>query len=382
MKQPIYFDNAAATPLDDRVLAAMQPYFKDSFYNPSANYLRAKKVKEQLEKARARVAHWLGAKPTEIIFTSGGTEANNLAIRGIMDLHPSAEVLISAVEHDSVIQPAKQYRHITVAVNKEGLVDLEDFKSKITDKTLLVSVMYANNEVGTIEPIKDIAQEINNVRKNRLRRSLDFPIYLHTDAAQAPNYLDLHVSRLGADLMTLNGGKIYGPKQSGILFVKSNVRLNPQIVGGGQEFGLRSGTENVAGAIGFSKALDIAQELRGTEVKRLTGLQQLLVSGLQEKIKGLKINGSLKKRLPANVHFSIKGVDNERLITLLDQEGYLIAAGSACSAAKVEASHVLLAMGLSEDDARSSIRLSMGRSTAEIHIKSFISKLPALVAKA
>lgn len=356
----IYLDYAAATPVDEQVLAAMRPYFSEKFYNPSATYLAATIIAKELAEARSKVAHWLGARPTEIIFTAGGTEANNLAVHGIMQKYPEANIVVSAVEHESVLAPARQYDCRIAPVGKDGAVDLAQLAELIDENTILVSVMYANNEVGTIQPIREVA---HIVKDKRLQRTSRVPLYFHTDACQAANYLDLHVSRLGVDMMTLNGGKIYGPKQSGALFVHSNVELEPLIFGGGQEHNMRSGTENVAASIGLSVALDMAQAARHDESRRLQELQKYFLEQIAEKLPGASINGLLKKRLPNNVHVTLSGTDNERLLVQLDEAGILAAAGSACSASDEEPSHVLRAMGLSDDDARASLRFTMGRAT-------------------
>lgn len=362
-RQPVYLDYAAATPVDSEVAEAMQPYLTQKFYNPSANYQSALDVRRDLDQARKSIAFWLGSRSSEITFTAGGTEANNLAIQGIMDQFPDADLLISAVEHESVLVPAGDYRHKVVNVLRDGRLDLEDLRAKLNDKTVLVSVMYANNEIGTVQPIKQVATELDKVRRERLKKGNKLPLYLHTDACQAANYLDLHVARLGVDLMTLNGGKIYGPKQTGVLYIKAGVQLRAQILGGGQERGLRSGTENVAGGIGFSLALDKAQKLRHSEVKRLTVLRTQFINLIQVSLPQAQINGSLKTRLPNNVHITIPGQDNERLLILLDEAGVMAAAGSACSASNEQPSHVLTAIELSDEQARSSLRFTLGRAT-------------------
>lgn len=361
--EPIYLDYAAATPMDERVLEAMQPYFAAKFYNPSATYLAAQSVSKDMLAARTKIAFYLGARPTEIIFTAGGTEANNLAIQGVLQQYPGSNVIVSAIEHESVLAPARAFQYKEVAVDKQGSIELEDLSAKIDDQTVLISVMYANNEVGTIQPLREIAQTVQHIRDERRKQGNSLPLYFHTDACQAANYLDLHAARLGVDLMTLNGGKIYGPKQSGVLYIHSSVRLHPQILGGGQERNLRSGTENVAATIGFSEALASAQAMRHDESKRLSGLQLYFYEQLKQKLPTAVVNGSKKKRLPNNVHITILGTDNERVLVELDEAGILAAAGSACSASDEEPSHVLRAMGISVEDAQSSLRFTMGRAT-------------------
>ncbi len=375
----IYLDYAAATPMDPMVQETMQPYFAEKFYNPSATYMAAIEVRRDLEAARAKVACIMGARPSEIIFTAGGTEANNLVIRGVMGQFPEGNMIVSAIEHESVLKTAHHYECKEAPVDAKGIIVLSDLLKVIDDQTVLVSVMYANNEVGSIQPIHELGQAIEMIRRERMRAGNDLPLYLHTDAAQAAAYLDVHAARLGADFITLNGGKIYGPKQFGVLFAKAGVRFSPQILGGGQERGYRSGTENVAGAIGFAKALEFVQKRRRAEVERLQSLQKLFIDLLEEKISGVIVNGSLKHRLPNNVHITLPGTDNERILIQLDEAGILCAAGSACSASNEEPSHVLRAMGISEADAQSSLRFSMGRQTTEDDIRKTVAALASLL---
>lgn len=373
VKQPIiYLDYAAATPLDPKVLEAMRPYFADNFYNPSATYNAARGAQQALTAARAKVAHWLGARSSEVIFTAGGTEANNLAIHGVMRQFPGGNVVVGSIEHESVLAPAHAYDCREVAVQPDGRLDLDDLGRKIDQDTVLVSVMYANNEIGTIQPIREIAKIIAAKRLERqsgTKVSRPKPLYFHTDACQAANYLDLHAARLGVDLMTINGGKVYGPKQSGALYVKAGLRLSPLISGGGQERGLRSGTENVAGIVGLASALDLAQSGRREEANRLKALQDDFFQGLEKALPRAAINGSRKWRLPNNAHLTLPGQDNERLLIQLDEAGIMAAAGSACSASNQTPSRVLGALGLSDSDARSSIRFTMGRGTTPVMMK-------------
>jgi cysteine desulfurase len=361
----IYLDYAAATPMDQSVFVAMQPYFTERFYNPSATYLAAQAIRKDLEAARGKVAYWLGSRPSEVIFTAGSTEANNLVINGVMWQYPQATIVVSAIEHESVLAPAHQYACKELGVSATGLTDLEALRGTIDDQTVLVSIMYANNEVGTIQPIHKIGQLLAEIRRDRRLRGITLPLYFHTDAAQAANYLDLHVARLGVDFMTLNGGKIYGPKQAGVLYVNAHAKIQPQIKGGGQERGLRSGTENIAGAIGLSVALEMVQADRHSEVVRLQALQKQFIDLLVQRIPNVVVNGSQSYRLPNNIHITIPGKDNERILMALDEAGILCAAGSACSASNEEPSHVLRAMGLSDAEAQASLRFTMGRQTTQ-----------------
>jgi len=289
--------------------------------------------------------------------------------------------VVSAVEHDAVLEPARQFDCSVASVDAQGVIDLADLESKINGQTVLVSVMYANNEVGTIQPIRQIAQLLAKVREERRKAGNKLPLYFHTDACQAANYLDLQVARLGVDLMTLNGGKLYGPKQSGVLYVSAKVQLEPLIRGGGQERALRSGTENVPACVGFAKALQLVQAKRHDEAKRLGGLQALAFKLLAEKLPQAVVNGSLKHRLPNNIHLTLTGQDNERLLVELDERGILAAAGSACSASDEAPSHVLRAMGLSDADAQASLRLTTGQSTTDSEIQEFIINLSQIVNK-
>jgi cysteine desulfurase len=370
----IYLDFAAATPIDDAVLRAMQPYFQDVFYNPSALYVGAREAKASLDQARSKVAQSIGAKPSEIIFTSGGTESANLAIHGVMQRYPKAELLVIAIEHEAVLRPAASHRAKLVPVDKNGIVELAELQRQINDSTVLVSVMYANNEVGSVQPIKEITSMVVGIRKDRVKRGVTLPLYVHTDACQAPQFLDVNVARLGVDLMTINGGKLHGPKQSGALFCRIGVQLAPQITGGGQEFGMRSGTENVAACVGFATALARAVDKRVQTSKTVGDLSRYFVDELEKRFRAT-FNGHRKLRLPNNVHVTFAGCDNERVLFSLDDQGVWAATGSACSASSDEASHVLLAMGLNESDARSSLRFSLGKTTTKEEIDATLKAL-------
>lgn len=361
-----YFDYAAATPMLPEVVEAMQPYFSEHFYNPSAFYLAARDNRIVLDDARHAFAQSIGARPTEIIFTAGGTEANNMALRGMLDQYTDAHVVTSTIEHESVLKVAELYDHTFVSVNQKGLVDVTAIEQAIRDTTVVVSIMYANNEVGTIQPLAEITAMIARLRKQRKATGNQRPLLLHTDACQAGNYLDMHTARLGVDMMTINSGKVYGPKQAGALYVKAGIRLQPLLYGGGQEWGLRSGTENLAAIIGFVTAWKKARQNAGSEVKRLGIIRDTWIADLHKQAPHIQLNGATgNRRLANNIHLTLPGVDNERLIMELDEQGFQIAAGSACSASSDEPSHVLKALGLSDTDARSSIRITMGRYTTQ-----------------
>lgn len=280
-----------------------------------------------------------------------------------MSQYAGKKVLVSAIEHDAVLAPAAQFISAQIPVSEQGIINVIALQAMLDDDVVLVSCMYANNEVGTVQPIAEMSRVIAAERKRRRNLGNTTPIYFHTDACQASNYLNMQVSRLGVDLLTINGGKMYGPKQSGALFCKVGVPLQPIIVGGGQERGMRSGTENIANAVGLAHAFTQAQEMRRTEVGRLKTLQAEFLTRLAGAVPWAPVNGSRKHRLPNNVHVTIPGVDNESLLIQLEEKSILAAAGSACSASNGEPSHVLRAMGISDDAAKSSVRFTMGRHT-------------------
>lgn len=381
MTMNAYFDYAAATPMLPEVIAAMRPYYTDKFYNPSALYLAARAVKEDVQAARATIASAIGAKPNEIIFTAGGTEANNLAITGVAQQFNDAHIVTSAIEHESVLQPVHLYSHSCVPVNEQGIVRLDKLSDAITDNTVLVSVMLVNNEIGTIQDIKAIAKLVADIKINRQKQGNTRPLYIHTDACQAVNYLDIHVARLGVDMMTVNAGKIYGPKQSGILYIRSGTTVLPMLHGGGQERNLRSGTQNVANIIGFAQAIQTVRTDVAAETKRIEQLQKHIMSSLVDN-KSIRLNGTrLGRRLVNNIHITINGIDNERLLMELDERGVQVATGSACSASNDEPSHVLSAIGLDQTQIRSSIRITLGRHTTVDHCNLLVHSLKELVAK-
>lgn len=364
-------DYAAATPLDKRVFAVMEPYLTDHFYNPSALYMPARQVRADYEAARHNLAKVIGAKQSEIIITAGATESINLAIHGCLRQYGGA-ILTSSIEHAAVLGASSHYDMQVAVADSRGFVTPEAVKAVMTPETSLVSVGYVNNELGVVQPIKEIALVVASERQRRLNAGETKTIFMHTDASQAAGLLDVSVARLGVDMMTLNSGKCYGPKQVGLLWVRSGVELVSLIDGGGQEQGLRSGSENVAGAIGFTEALSIAQAERKDESYRLSGLRSQLEKGLLSAIDGLTINGHPKRYAPHILHVSIPNVDGERLVYALDNRGLLAATGSACSANKGIRSHVLTAIGLSAELADSSLRLSIGRFTTSQEIEKAI----------
>lgn len=359
--ETIYLDHAAATPLDPHVLREMEPYFSDAFYNPSSPYAPALAVKREYEAAKQRLASSFGAKADELIMTAGATESINLAFNSI-----GGHVITAAIEHQAVLEAAKHHEHTIIPSDERGIVSTEEIKKAITPQTRLVSVALANNELGTVQPLRMIAAVVKAERERRLGAGDMTPIYLHSDASQGAGQVDIHVSRLGVDLLTLNAGKVYGPKQVGLLWAASHVRLAPQIVGGGQERGLRSGTENVAGTVGFAHAMEQAEKHRRGEAERLRALRDTLQDALLNAFPDAVISGHQRWRLPGHLHISFPGLDAERLVFALEMRGVLVATGSACAANKGTRSHVLTAIGLSPEIADGSLRLTLGRlSTKE-----------------
>ncbi len=367
MTVPIYLDYAAATPMDPRVAAAMRPYFETQFYNPSAAYLAAKRVREDLEEGRHRIATVIGARQHEIIMTAGATESINLAIRGILN-GAGGQVVTSPIEHPAVLQTVMQFDHVFTTVSAQGLVSAEAVETALTPETTLVSIGYVNNELGTVQPLRAIADVIEAERQRRLAAGERRVLWFHTDASQAVGLLDSAVSRLGVDLMTMNAGKCYGPKQTGVLWVRGGIELIPVVYGGGQESGLRSGTENVAGIIGAATAFEIAQVERKTDVARIRQLRDRLQQLIMQSIPDVIINGHLKKRSPHILHISVPGLDGERGVFALDERGVMAATGSACAANKGTRSHVLEAVGMTDSLADGSLRFSLGKMSSEDEI--------------
>lgn len=360
----IYLDHAAATPMDRRVLSAMQPFFCDEFYNPSSPYAPAVAVRRIYDETKHSIACSIGAKPGEIIMTAGATESINLAFSGVI-----GHVITSNIEHHSVLACVQNLDKTIIESDEKGNISVEKVKAAIRPDTVLISLALANNELGTIQPLRDIAAEIKKEREARLMRGDKTPICLHSDASQGVGQLDVNVARLGVDMLTLNAGKIYGPKQVGLLWAASYVRLSPQIVGGGQERGLRSGTENVAGTVGFAKALELAQEHRRYETDRLAKLRNQLQQALLRAFPNATVSGNQKHRLSGHLHISFPGIDGERLVFILESRGVLVATGSACAANKGTRSHVLTAIGLTDELADGSVRITLGHLSTDENVK-------------
>ena len=368
----IYLDHAAATPVNDKVLKAMEPYFTREFFNPSAAYLPAKKVASEYEAAKAVIAHAIGAKASDLVITAGATEANNLAFTAIMH---EARVLYLETEHDSVRAVAESYGGTPVRVLSNGVINLADLKAKITDETELISIALANNELGTVQPLAEVAEIIRGVKLDRMKRGIKRQLLLHSDASQALSLLNVNVARLGVDLLTLNAAKIYGPKGVGALYVSHDAKLSPLTRGGGQEKGLRSGTENVPGVVGFAKAAELAREHLNGNRKKYAAWRKILLDGLEDYE---LINK--KHTLDNFVVICYDGLDAERLIFLLEEQGIYVATGAACAASKGVRSHVLKAIGLTESQIAGSLRLTFGECNSEEQIAQAAKIINATVA--
>lgn len=356
MNDTIYLDHAAATPLDDRVLAAMQPYFSELFYNPSSPYAPAVQTRRDYEAAKDAIAHAVGGKGNDITITAGATESINIIFSSV-----TGHVVTSNIEHHAVLEAAKLHSHTFVAPNEKGMISPVAIKDAIQPDTELVSIQLANNELGTIQPLRDIAEVVRAERQRRAEAGDNRPIYFHSDASQGLGQIDVHVARLGVDALTINAGKIYGPKQVAALWTDSFVRLQPLIRGGGQERGLRSGTENVSGTIGFATAIQLAVQHTNSEAKRLGELRNNLQAQLTTAFPSAVVSGAGKKRLAGHLHISFPGLDSERLLFTLEAKGVFVATGSACAANKGTRSHVLTNIGLSPEVADGSIRITLGR---------------------
>ena len=368
----IYLDHAAATPVSAKVFEAMKPYFLNDFFNPSSAYLPAKKVASEYEEAKGKIAHAIGAKANDLIMTAGATEANNLAFTAVS---PDGEVLYLKTEHDSVRNPAKRFVYQEIEVDKNGRILMDDLRAKISDKTELISVALANNELGTIQPLAEIAALIREVRFDRLSRGVKTPLYLHSDASQAMNLLDINVARLGVDLLTLNAAKVYGPKGVGALYVSHDVRLMPLTLGGGQENGLRSGTQNVPGVIGFAEALANAKEHLNGNRKKYAEFRKILLDG----IKDYELINK-KHSLDSFVVLCFDGLDAERLVYLLEDREVYVSTGAACAASKGVRSHVLTAIGLSDSEIAGSLRLTLGETNTKEQILEAVEIINEVVA--
>jgi cysteine desulfurase len=388
MKKRMYLDYAASTPIDKNVLAVMMPYLKENYGNPSSTHAFGQKARAGIEKARVQVAQFLHCQADEVIFTSGATEANNLAIRGVIQntkykIHDTRpHIITSAIEHESVLEVCEHLEKEGIAEityvqpQHDGIIKAEDIRKAIKSNTVLVSIMYANSEIGTVQPIAQIAKMLAAYKIQNTKYKLLF----HVDAVQAANYLDCDVEKLSVDLFVLSGHKIYGPKGVGVLYHRKEVSLSGIMRGGGQEMGLRSGTENVAAICGMGEAVSslTTPQVKVSNVK-IRQMRDELIKGVLAKIPESSLSGSMEKRLENNAHFRFKGIEGRNIAVLLDQKGIAISTGSACSEKTQEPSHVLLALGLEPREALSSIRITLGKHTKKEDIKHVLKVLPEVI---
>jgi cysteine desulfurase len=373
----VYFDHAATTPVDPVVFAAMEPFFTGEFGNPSSGHSFGRTVKKALEEAREKAAAAIGAQPDEIVFTSGGTEAINMAIRGVARANRDRgnHIITSAVEHHAVLDTCRDlagegFEVTVVPVDEYGMVNVEEVAAAVTDRTILISIMHANNEVGTIQPVAQIGA---------LARSRG--IYFHSDTVQSVGKVPFRVNDLHVDMVSISGHKIYGPKGIGLLYLRRGVRWQPVATGGGQERGRRPGTENVPGIVGLGEAMARLSVHLEKEAPRLAELRRRLIEGVTSRIPDVRVNGHPTEHLPNIVNFSFPGLEAEALLISLDIKGIAASAGSACASGALEPSHVLLAMGIPRELARGSLRLSLGKDNTEAEVDYFLSVLPDIVAR-
>ena len=369
----IYLDNAASTKIHDDVLDSMIPYLKEQYGNPSSIHRYGRLTRKAIEKARKQIAFLINADPSEILITSGGTESNNTALNGIAMKKPSSHIITSSIEHDAILEPCKKlskngFDVDYVSVDNFGMVDPANIENKITEKTSIVSIMFGNNEVGTIQPISKIAKICNSHN-----------VVFHTDAVQAIGKIPIDVKELGVDLLSISSHKLYGPKGIGALYIKNGIDIDPVILGGGQEDGLRSGTENVANIVGFGKACEIAKERLVENISHMNKLRISLIEKIHNEIPKVTLNGHPQSRLPNNTHFTFLGINGEDLIIKLDEYGIAASTGSACSVNTQKASHVLESMGFSLEQITGSLRLTVGIFNDEKEITQTVDALKKII---
>jgi len=374
----IYLDNAASTAVHPEVVKEMLPYFDVQYGNPSSIHQFGRKAKNAIQKARKQVAALIGAESDEIIFTSGGTESNNTIFYGIKfqgEKFELSHIITSSIEHDAVLEPIREFEkngcQVTyLPVDEHGIVNSDDITNSITPQTVMVSIMFANNEVGTIQPIKEISKICNK-----------YQIPLHTDAVQAAGKVPINVKELGVDALSISSHKINGPKGVGALFIKKGLTISPEILGGGQENGMRSGTENVASIVGFGKACEIAKEKLNKNISHFQTLYSSMLSRIVKEIPHVKLNGHTEKRIFNNIHLTFLGVNGEDLIIKLDEHSIAASTGSACSVHTQKASHVLKAMGFNHEQITGSLRISFGYMNTLDEIEQVVEVLKKVVAE-
>lgn len=371
----IYFDNAATTKLDQEVLEAMMPYLKNSYGNPSSIYKLAQENKNAIESARNNIANIFNINPREIYFTSGGTESDNWAIKSIAQAYKSKgrHIITSSIEHHAVLNSCKYlesqgFRVTYLKVNKYGLVDPEELKKNICDDTILISIMFANNEIGTIQPIKELAKIAHENN-----------IIFHTDAVQAVGYININIKELDIDAMSVSAHKFYGPKGVGLLYLNKKIKLLSFMHGGNQEFSKRAGTENVPGIIGMAKALELAYKDLEKNNIYIKNLRDNIINGVLNNISHARLNGDIKNRLPNNINISFEFIEGESLLLLLDSKNIFASSGSACTSGSLDPSHVLLAIGLPHEIAHGSLRITLGKHNTQQEVDIFLKELPGII---
>jgi len=374
----IYMDHAATTPTDIEVVREMEPYFTQKYGNPNSVHSFGQEAREAVEEARKKVAHLIGANPSEIIFTSGGTESDNYAIKGIAwaNQKKGNHIITSQIEHHAVLHSCHflekhGFKVTYLPVDKYGLIDPGDVKKAITGKTVLVTIMHANNEIGTIEPIRDIA-----------KITKEAGVYFHTDSVQTVGHIPIEVNELGVDMLTMSGHKLYGPNGVGVLYLRKGIRIESLMDGGSQEKNRRAGTENVAGIVGIGKAAELAEKrLAQGEEDKIIKLRDKLIKEILNKVENVRLNGHPSNRLPGNVNFCFEFIEGESMLLNLDMEGIAASSGSACTSGSLEPSHVLLAIGLPPEIAHGSLRLSLGKDNTEEEVDYLIDILPKIIKK-
>lgn len=371
----IYMDHSATSPVDPQVLKEMLPYFKENFGNASTLYSLGREARTAMEKARKQVASLIGANPDEIYFTSGGTESDNIAIKGTVNRlqNQGHHIITSAIEHPAVEETCKYlekngFEVTYLPVGAEGIVKVADVEAAIKKETILITVMHANNEIGTIQPIAKIGELAN-----------EKGIYFHTDAVQTVGKIPVDVNELKVDMLSISAHKLYGPKGIGALYIRKGTRLDPLLHGGGHERGIRPGTENISGVVGLGKACQLAEENLEVSMKQISNLRDKLIEGVLEQIDQSYLNGHPTQRLPNNANFRFSSIEGESLVLQLDAKGIASSTGSACSSKKLEPSQVLMAIGLKEVDAHGSLRLSLGKENTEEEIDYVIESIKEVV---
>jgi cysteine desulfurase len=375
MSETIFLDHAATTPIDPEVLDAMLPFMKDNFGSATTLYSLGRAAKEAVEEARHYVASLIGAHDSEVYFTSGGTESDNWAIYGALGANSKKgeHIITSNIEHHAILEPfhtlEKQGKPVTIlAVDEEGFINLDDLAKAINDKTILVTIMHANNEIGTIQPV----EEVGKLCKEK-------GIHFHTDTVQTVGHIPVDVNVINCDSLAISAHKIYGPKGIGAMYLRKGKRLEKFMRGGAQENNRRAGTHNVPGIVGFGKAAYLAEKRMAEEFEQTTKLRDSLINGIESRIKDIHLNGSRKKRLPNNVNFSFTGIEGESMILFMDMNGICVSSGSACTSGSLDPSHVLMALGLKHELAHGSLRMTLGKDNTQAHIEKVLEVLPPIV---